>query len=103
MNDNESKKKKFRQTKLWKSFRNVITHKFGHKDPITDKPLRKGYSVHHMDLNPDNYDKLLEDNFVPLNALSHKFIHWLYPYYIKDKNIIMRIVEILEKMERLNK
>ena len=55
-----------------------------------------------MDLNPDNYDKLIKENFVPLNMQSHEFIHWIYNYYRKDKDVINRLLTILEKMYILN-
>lgn len=100
--DNERRKRSFRQTKTWKSFRHEIISK-QKKDYITGRKLLKGCECHHMDLNPDHYKNLEEKNFVALNKQSHKFIHWLYGYYENDPDIIVRLTEILERMVELNK
>lgn len=92
-------KKKFRGTKAWKSFRESFNKE---KDAITNKKLYSGWNLHHCDLNPDNYDKLIKENFVPLNMQSHEFIHWIYNYYRKDKDVINRLLTILEMMYKLN-
>lgn len=92
-------KKDFRQSKAWKDFRTVITRAFGGKDFITNRKLLKGYQVHHLDLREENYTNLDEKRLMPLNRKTHDFIHWLYTYWRKDKNIIARIVTVLEKMD----
>ena len=99
MTANSDMKKKFRGTKAWKTFRESFNKE---KDAITNMKLYKGWNCHHMDLNPDNYDKLIKENFVPLNMQSHEFIHWIYNYYRKDKDVINRLLTILEKMYILN-
>ena len=98
----QSKKSKFRSSAIWKKFRKDIADDYNKIDPITQKKLRTGYNVHHMDLNPDHYENLEEDNFVPLNRETHKVLHWLYTYYKSDKYIIGRLTNYLDKMERLN-
>ena len=35
--------------------------------------------------------------------LTHKFIHWLYVYYVKDPAIIDRIKAEMERMKEINK
>lgn len=45
-----------------------------------------------------NYDNLSMDRFVPLNKMTHDTIHFLYRYYRKDKHILERIREVLERM-----
>lgn len=99
--DNERKKRSFRQTKTWKSFRHEIISR-DKKDCITGKKLLKGCECHHIDLDPDHYRNLDPDNFIALNKQTHKFLHWLYGYYKTDKNIIVRLAQVLERMYDLN-
>ena len=54
-------------------------------------------------MDVEHYKNLDEDNFVSLNKMTHKVVHWLYPRFVKDSKIIDRLVEVLEKMRRLNK
>lgn len=102
MNEVQKAKRKFRQSKEWKSFRNLMKKKSDNKDVITLKPLRKGFQVHHQDLDENNYNILNSDNFICCNNLTHKFIHWLYVYYIKDPAIIDRIKAEMEQMAKIN-
>jgi hypothetical protein len=102
MNETQKAKKKFRQTKEWKNFRKLMFSKSGKVDRITLKPLRKGWQLHHLLLDETRYAELDENNFVCLNNLTHKFVHWLYTYYQKDPAIIDRIRAELEKMKEIN-
>ena len=102
MNEAQKSKRKFRQSKEWKTFRNFMKKLSGNKDLITNKPLRKGFQVHHMDLREENYSILLPDNFICCNNLTHKVIHFLYTYYKTDPQIIDRLREVLEKMKEIN-
>ena len=97
------KKSKFRQSKEWKMFRKRIFDKQDKKDIITGKPLRKGYNVHHLDMSAENYDKLIEENFIALNVQSHDALHFLFRYYQNDKDILEKFKEVLDKMVELNK
>lgn len=101
MTKEQKEKRKFRNSKAWKQFKKQKAKEAEKKDFITQKPLRKMWSLHHEDLDPDNY-KNLNDNFVCLNNLSHKFIHWLYPYYINDEEVLQRIKNELERMKKIN-
>jgi hypothetical protein len=102
MNETQKAKKKFRQTAEWKNFRKLMFSKSGKVDRITLKPLRKGWQLHHLLLDETRYAELDENNFVCLNNLTHKFIHWCYGYYQKDPAIIDRIRVELEKMKEIN-
>lgn len=99
--DNERRKRSFRQTKTWKSFRHEIISR-DKNDCITGRKLLKGAEVHHEDLNPEHYKNLDADNFIALNKQTHKFLHWIYNYYKTDRNVIVRLVRVLEKMVELN-
>ena len=92
-------KSKFRLTSIWKKFRKRFKGKL---DPITLKPVVKGFQLHHMDLNPMNYTVLKTSNFVALNGTTHDIVHYLYGYYRHDKKILTRLKKVLDKMIELN-
>ena len=96
-------KAKFRQSKEWKEFRKRIFDKQDGKDIITGKKLYKGYNLHHCDMSAENYDKLIEENFVAVNKQTHEALHFLFRYYQKDHTILDRFKEILDRMNELNK
>lgn len=97
------KKKNFRNSKAWKTFRHNMNVKDKGKDYITGSRLLKGYELHHLDLNPEHYQNLDEENFVSVNKMTHTVIHWIYRYYEKDEKIMERIREVLDKMIEINK
>lgn len=101
MKDKEIKAK-FRTTKAWKNFRLRVFDKQNGLDYITGKKLYKGYNVHHCDMTAENYDKLIEENFFALNKQSHDCCHFLFRYYQKDKTILDRVKQVLDKMCELN-
>ena len=96
-------KAKFRASKEWREFRKRIFDKQERKDAITGKKLYKGFNCHHLDMSADNYDKLIEENFIAVNKTTHETIHALFRYYKNDKDILNRIKQVLEKMTELNK
>ena len=96
-------KAEFRKTKEWREFRKIIFDKQEGKDVITGKKLYKGYNVHHLDMSADNYDKLIEENFIAVNKNTHETLHFLFRYYKNDKDILNRIKQVLDKMVELNK
>ena len=95
-------KAKLRQSKEWKEFRKKIFDKQDGKDIITGKKLYKGYNVHHLDMSTENYDKLVEENFVALNKQTHEALHFLFRYYQKDPTILDRLKTVLDRMNELN-
>lgn len=101
--DAEKFKRKFRTSKAWRTFRHNIHVRDGGRDFITGTKLLKGYECHHLDLDVEHYKNLDEENFVSLNKMTHKVVHWLYPRFVKDSKIIDRLVEVLEKMKKINK
>ena len=102
MNEIQKLKRKFRQSKEWKSFRGLMKKKAGNIDAITLKPLRKGFQVHHQNLDETKYNELIPEHFICVNNLTHKFIHWLYVYYVKDPAIIDRLKAEMQKMAEIN-
>ena len=96
-------KAKFRQSKEWKEFRKRMFEKQGGKDTITGKKLCRGFNCHHLDMSAENYNQLIEENFVALNKQTHEALHFLFSYYQKDPTILDRFKEVLDKMNELNK
>ena len=98
----ESKEKaKFRRTATWKKFRQRMRSK-NKVDFVTQKPLLKGFQVHHCDMRLENYKELKEENFYCLNKTTHEMIHFLFRY-TNWRELLERIKIVLEKMESLNK
>ena len=96
-------KAKFRATKAWKEFRKRIFDKQDGKDIITGKKLYRGYNVHHLDMSAENYDQLIEENFIAVNKQTHETLHFLFRYYQKDTTVLDRLKTVLDIMNRLNK
>lgn len=72
-------------------------------DCVTLYPLRKGHNLHHLDLDEAHYEDISdESHFEPLNRKTHETVHFLYPYYVKDRGIIKRLEELLERMRVIN-
>lgn len=111
---NQEEKSWFRTTHTWVDFRKtfeVDTYKElknGKKKPIktvdylTGNPLKKGYQLHHIDLNPQHYTDLIREHFIPLNPQSHDTLHWAYTQMCKDRDFINRFVDLLNRMYEIN-
>lgn len=101
----QKEKNKFRATKKWKSFRDKMRDKQDKKDPVTGQKLTRMANLHHKDLDEDHYEDISnEDNFVFVNQLTHKVIHWFFskskPKQWRER--WERLKPILEDMEKLN-
>ena len=102
MNETQKAKKKFRQSKEWKIFRKLMFSKSGKIDYITQKPLRKGWQLHHLNLDETQYADLREEGFICINRQTHETIHWLFRYFQKDPAVIQRLQKIMQKMAEIN-
>lgn len=100
MNNNEMKRE-FRKSKEWREFSKSLKAE-KKVDALTLQPLRKGSLTHHMDLHPDNYTVLDPDHFECFNMKSHDFIHFIFNYYKKDRSVLERLKNILDKMVTLS-
>lgn len=105
MSDNEKRKNKFRSSKKWKSFREYLRKK-QRNDPVTGSRLTRRATVHHVDLDIDNYEKVSDERQVMLNPETHSVLHF---FYGNEKNMydwrdrITKIVELCERMDKFNK
>jgi hypothetical protein len=102
MNETQKAKKKFRQSKEWRAFKQSMKDKCGKIDGITQKKLYKTWNLHHRNLDESQYTNLREDWFFPCNNMTHKFLHWLWNYYKDDPEVIDRIKAEMQKMKEIN-
>ena len=94
-------KRSYRNSKEWKSFRHKMNVKQKGIDPITGGKLAKGANLHHRHVTADEeeYQNITnEEDFVMLNLMTHKVLHWVYTYYKKyGREFLDRIEEELNK------
>ena len=100
----QQKKRKFRDTKRWKEFREHMKEIQGGVCQVTGAKLTRLWALHHEDLNEDHYENLDEGNFVCLSWNMHKVVHALF---VKSKpkewrKRILKLIIILKRMELLN-
>lgn len=95
-------KTKFRRSVKWKRFK-AFMKKLRKVDCVTLSPLRRGHNLHHLDLDEAHYQDISdESHFEPLNKKTHDTVHFLYGYYVKDKGIIDRLRDLLDRMVEIN-
>lgn len=97
-------KRRFRDSKKWKDFREHMKTLQNEKCQITGARLTKLWQLHHMDLDESNYENLVDENFVCLSWNMHKVVHALF---VKSKpkawrSRVLNLIRILKKMEKLN-
>lgn len=97
-------KRRFRDSKRWKEFREHMKSLQENRCQITGAKLTKLWQLHHMDLDENNYQNLDDDNFVCLSWNMHKVVHALF---VKSKpkawrSRVLNLIRILKKMEKLN-
>lgn len=101
VNKSQQMKKDFRASDAWKKFRLLMIEAQEGIDVITLKKLYKGSNCHHCDLREENYTKIDDPSrFIMLNKKTHEFVHFIYPYWLKDPLIIDRLIMVLEIMKR---
>lgn len=97
----QKSKRNFRNSKAWKEFRHKMNVKQKGIDPITGAKLAKGCNLHHRHVTAgeDDYkDMSNEEDFVMLNSMTHKMLHWAYTYYKKyGREFLYRIEEELNR------
>ena len=112
---NQDEKNKFRKTTPWlnarkekevagyKVFKNGKKRPIRNVDYITKKPLGKRWNLHHIDLNPAHYTDLNPELLIPLNPGMHDdVLHYLYSLMCKDRTVLDRLIEVLNKMGEVN-
>ena len=97
MNKAQKSKRNFRNSKAWRTFRHEMNIKQKGIDPITGTKLAKGCNLHHRHITAgdDDYKDISnKDDFVMLNSMTHKMLHFGYTYYKKfGREFLDRIEE----------
>lgn len=97
MNKAQKSKRNFRNSKAWRTFRHEMNIKQKGIDPITGAKLAKGCNLHHRHITAgeaDYKDISNKDDFVMLNSMTHKMLHFGYTYYKKyGREFLDRIEE----------
>lgn len=96
MNNNQKKKRSFRNSKKWKDFRKNKMLKQNNLDPITKSKLNGRWNLHHKNLKTEDYENLNDEElFIALNKTTHDVIHWCLTYIKKtrDMSVIDRLYE----------
>ena len=100
-NKSQQMKKEFRASDVWKKFRLLMIEAQEGLDIITLKKLYHGANCHHCDLREENYNKIDDSSrFCMLNKKTHAFVHFIYQYWLKDPEVIDRLIVVLENMKR---
>ena len=100
----QREKRRFRDSKRWKEFREHMKALQENRCQITGAKLTKLWQLHHLDLDENNYQNLIDENFVCLSWNMHKVVHALF---VKSKPKewrirILNLIRILKKMEKIN-
>lgn len=100
----QAEKRKFRASREWKEFRDKMREK-QKVDPVTGQKLTRMANLHHKCLDEEKYEDISdEDNFVFVNHLTHKVIHFFFsksnPSQWRER--WERLKPILESMEKIN-
>lgn len=83
----------------WKTLRQKVKKRFNNFDWLTKLPLLKTWNCHHLDMRDKNYTCIKDvTRFLPLNEDTHKFAHWLYKLWCKDKTILHRLELLMQSM-----
>ena len=101
MNQLQKTKRNIRQSKVYKLFKHKLNVLQKGIDPILQNKLKNDCQLHHREITAteDDYQNFSkEDDFVLLNKTTHKFLHWLYPFWKSDPSIIQRLISELEKL-----
>lgn len=92
-------KNKFRDTFVWREFRKKFSDGV---DFISLKKLPKKWNLHHMSLSPYTYTDLNDKLFVSLSSKNHELLHHFYGMYRKDRAVLDRFKELLDRMCEIN-
>lgn len=103
--ERQALKRKVRRSPEWSELRQLKYKEQSGIDPITLRPLNRGFNCHHMKCeNWHEYDNLNPEYFVCLNSKTHQAIHFLWDIVKRegDYEVFNRIIVYLKKMEELN-
>ena len=103
--ERQALKRKVRNSPEWAELRQLKFKEQNGVDPITLRPLNRGFNCHHMQCEDwKKYGDLNPEYFVCLNTKTHECIHLLWDIVKRegDYDVFTRIIFYLKKMEELN-
>ena len=98
----QSWKKRFRQSKKWREFRQRMRER-DVKDYVTGSKLTKMFNLHHLLITSDEaeYTDLTDENkFICLNNKTHDCLHFLWGKDWRER--YRKMGELLELMDKIN-
>ena len=99
----QSNKRRFRDSKAWKEFRERMKESQGGVCQVTGARLSRLWQLHHLDLDEEHYENLDPDNFACLSWNMHKVVHAVFvrsrPREWRKR--VLNLIRIWKKMESL--
>lgn len=84
--ERQALKRKVRKSPEWAELRQLKFNEQNGVDPITLRPLTKGWALHHMDLREEHYDNLNPERFLAVSHTHHEMLHWGFNIYKRTKS-----------------
>lgn len=86
LSEKQIMKRKVRASAEWAELRKQVYEMQNGIDPITLRPLTRGWALHHMDQREENYDNLDPERFLAVSHTHHEFLHWGFNIYKRTKS-----------------
>jgi len=99
LSEKQIRKRKVRASADWAELRAQIRDE-QKIDPISMRPLNRGWNLHHLSQDERYYDDLSRERFVGLNEYSHRCVHYLHDIVVRegDFNVFERLQLIIQQM-----
>lgn len=95
-------KRAVRKSVEWKELKELVFNRQDGKDALTGKPLKRGWALHHLNINPDFYDDLDPSHFIAVTPTSHQLIHTLFDnYQTLNFNYLEFLVKNMVKLKEM--
>ena len=102
LSESQIKKRKVRSSAEWAELRDHIRDE-QKVDPISLKPLNRGWNLHHLSQDARYYDDLSPERFVGLNSYSHNCVHYIYNIVEREGDfaVLDRLKFIIMEMQQI--
>lgn len=103
LSDAAKKRQCLRGSAAWRWLKTRLSRMQGGKCAVSGRKLTTRAAVHHLDLDPEHYDRLDEDaNFVYVSAEIHDALHTLYKCPLGWKAALANIADVFQRMDSIN-
>lgn len=101
--ERQALKRKVRRSPEWAELRKAVAERQGNVDPVTLRPLTKGFNLHHLSQCWQEYGNLQPERFVALNHKTHETAHFIYEIYKREGNFLFldELKSIVKRMKEL--